>query len=110
MGAFQIKTIDDITIVKVELVKATIRDSQPLWDEFENNLLFYRKKTIIDFSPCNYVDSTFIQLIIRIFRKTVENKNQLKLVYPQNENIDNFWSMGISKVIDWVHLPHDSSR
>ena len=72
MDAFQIKTIDDITIVQVLLVKARTRDTKLLWDKLENNLLFYRKKTIIDLSQCVYVDSTFFQFIIRIFRKTVE--------------------------------------
>ena len=100
MDEFQIKTIDDITVVKVELVIATLRDAQPLWDEFEKNLLFYRKKTIIDLSQCNYVDSTFIGMIVRIFNKLDENKNQLKLVCPQAESIDKFRYIGITKVID----------
>ena len=106
MDEFQIKTIDDITVVKVELVIATLRDAQPLWNEFEKNLLFNRKKTIIDLSQCHYIDSTFIGMIVRIFKKLDENKNQLKLVCPQAENIDKFRYIGIAKVIDcFITLP-----
>ena len=99
MDEFQINTNEKITVVKLDIIVATHRDAQPFWDDFESNLLFDRKKIIIDLSACNYVDSTFIGMIIKIFRKVKEQKGQLKVVFPQRESVEQFWALGITKVI-----------
>ena len=113
MDEFQINTNKKITIVKLDIIVATHRDAQPFWDDFESNLLFDRKKIIIDLSACNYVDSTFIGMIIKIFRRVKEQKGQLKVVFPQRESVEQFWALGITKVIscyDSVQEAIDSFR
>jgi anti-anti-sigma regulatory factor len=98
--SFKLKFIKDITVVKVDLIDATLRDAQPFWEEMERGAIFNHEKIIIDLSACTYVDSTFIGIIISFFRKVTEKKNQLKLVYPQKENVINFWALGLTKVIE----------
>jgi anti-anti-sigma factor len=98
--SFKFKFIGDITVVKVGLVVATLRDAKPFWEEMEKGAMFNQEKIIIDLSACTYVDSTFIGIIIKMFRKVTEKKNQLKLVYPQEENVINFWAFGLTKVIE----------
>jgi len=98
--SFKFKFIGDITVVKVDLVVATLRDAIPFWEEMEKGAMFNREKIIIDLSACTYVDSTFIGIIIKMFRKVTKKKNQLKLVYPQKENVINFWVFGLTKVIE----------
>ena len=99
MDEFKIKTTKKIVVVKLDIIIATHRDAQPFWDEFEGKLLFRREKIIIDLSECNYIDSTFIGMIIKIFRKVKEEKGELKLVFPQMVSETQFWALGITKVI-----------
>jgi anti-anti-sigma factor len=99
MDEFQIIKNQKIAVVKLDIFVATHRDAQPFWDEFESNSIFNRKKIIIDLSACNYVDSTFIGMIIRVFRKVKEENGELKLVFPQRNNVEQFWALGITNII-----------
>ena len=99
MDDFKITTIKKILIVKPDFIVATLRDAKPLWDEFESKLLFKRDKIIIDLSSCNNVDSTFIGMIIKIFRRVKEENGELKLVFPQMESTTQFWTLGITRII-----------
>ena len=100
MEDFQIDYIDDILVVKVDLIAATLRDAQPLWIEFENCMLFNHSKIIIDLSTCVHIDSTFIGMIIKIFKRVNENYGKLSLVFPQLSSIEALRVVGIKKIIE----------
>jgi len=100
MEEFQINQIGNIVVVKVDPVSATLRDAQPLWEEFEKNNLFDNNKIIIDISRCVHIDSTFMGMIVKIFKRVSENNGLLKLVFPQLSSIDSFRISGITKVLD----------
>jgi len=100
MEEFQINQIGNIVVVKVDPVSATLRDAQPLWEEFEKNNLFDNSKIIIDISRCIHVDSTFMGMIVKIFKRVSGNNGQLKLVFPQLSSIDSFRISGITKVLE----------
>jgi anti-anti-sigma regulatory factor len=109
MDEFKIDVINDILIFKVDVIIATHRDAKPMWEEFESHLLFNHKKIIIDISSCNTVDSTFIGMIIKIFRKVNEKNGQLKLIYPQVPS-DIFQLTGVSKIIDCYDNPDNAIK
>ncbi|HEY6625415.1 MAG TPA: STAS domain-containing protein [Ignavibacteriaceae bacterium] len=96
----QINQIGNIVVVKVDPVSATLRDAQPFWEEFEKNNLFDHNKIIIDISCCVHIDSTFMGMIVKIFKKVNGNNGQLKLVFPQLSSIDSFRISGITKVLE----------
>jgi anti-anti-sigma factor len=96
---FKINVIDDIAIVKIDILIATHRDAKPLWDELESRLIFKWNKLIIDLSPCNYIDSTFIGMIVKIFRKVSEKSGQMVIVFPKINTIESFSVLGITKIV-----------
>ena len=100
MDDFKLEMINDILVVKVDILIATYRDAKPLWDEFENHLLYNREKIIIDLSYCNNVDSTFVGMLVKIFRKVKEKNGKMKLVFPQESSVDVFQLTGIHKIIE----------
>jgi len=100
MDNFPINIIDDIAVVKVDLPAATLRDSQPLWQKMEDDLVFDKQKIIIDLSFCTFVDSTFIGMIIKIFRRINEKNSQLKLVFPQITDLESFRLIGVTKIVE----------
>jgi anti-anti-sigma factor len=97
---FKIKIIDDIAIVTVDLVVATQRDAKPIWDELESKGILEWDKVIIDLSLCSFIDSTFIGMLVRIF-KAISNKNgQMKLVFPEKNAKLFFHTSGITKIVN----------
>lgn len=99
MDDFKINVIDDIAVVKVDILIATHRDAKPLWDELESRLMFKWKKLILDLSPCNYIDSTFIGMVVKIFRKVSEKNGQMALVFPKINMMESFSVLGITKIL-----------
>jgi len=100
MDNFLISTIEDISIVKVDIAAATQRDSQGLWDKMAEGSVFDQGKIIIDLTPCTFIDSTFIGMIVKIFKKVNENNGLLKLVFPQITDLESFRVIGITKIIE----------
>ena len=96
---FKIKITDDIAIVTVDLVVATQRDAKPIWDEMESKGILEWDKVIIDLSFCTFIDSTFIGMLVRIFKKIADKKGQMKLVFPEKDARIYFHTTGITKVV-----------
>lgn len=100
MENFTLKIVDHIAIIKVELVSATLRDSQALWDMMDIDSIFEKQRIIIDLSGCTFIDSTFIGMIVKIFRRVNENSGNLKLVFPQITELESFRVTGITKILE----------
>ena len=100
MENFTLKLVDHIAIIKVELVSATLRDSQGLWDMMDIDSIFEKQKIIIDLSSCTFVDSTFIGMIVKIYRQVKERDGVLKLVFPQVTDLESFRVIGITKILE----------
>lgn len=100
MDNFSLKLAEHIAIIKIELVSATLRDSQELWDMMDINSIFEKQKIIIDLSDCTFVDSTFIGMIVKIYRRINENNGILKLVFPQVTDLESFRLIGITRILE----------
>lgn len=98
MNEFETKFINEIIVVKVDVIIATHRDAKPLWDEFESKLLFNRK-VIVDLSFCSNVDSTFLGMIVKIVRRMNEKNGKLVLVFPKLVTQELFLVTGIHKIV-----------
>lgn len=97
---FKINIVDDIAIVTVDLLVATHRDAKPFWDELEKRSILDWDKIIIDLSFCTFIDSTFIGILVKIFR-TVSSKNAtMRLVFPEKNALIYFHTTGITKIVD----------
>ena len=100
MDNFTTSFVDDIAVVKVDIAAATLRDSQGLWDKMAEGSIFDEPKIIIDLTPCTFIDSTFIGMIMKIFRTVSEKNGLLKLAFPQITDLESFRVIGISKIIE----------
>jgi len=100
MENFPINYIKDIAVIKVDLPAATMRDSQTLWNAMANDSLFDHQKLVVDLSPCSFIDSTFIGMIVKIFKRVSEKQNIMKLVFPQITEIESFRVIGITKILE----------
>ena len=99
MEHFQVNQTDGIVVIKVDLIDATDKEAKTLLEVFERYLLFDGSKIVIDLDSCSHIDSTFIGMIVKIFKKINENNGQLKLIFPQLSVIDSFRIIGITKIL-----------
>jgi len=100
MDIFNLEIAEGVAIVKVDIPSATLREAKPMWELFESEMIFDWKRIIIDLSVCTFIDSTFIGMIIKLYRRINESNSQLKLVFPQITDIESFRVVGITKVIE----------
>ena len=100
MDNFKLEIVEGIAVVKIENTTATLKDAPLLWDVFESEFIFDWKKIIIDLSLCTFVDSTFIGMIVKLFRKANEKNNHLKLVFPQITDVNSFSVAGITRILE----------
>ena len=100
MENFSINYKKDIVIVKVDLPAATMRDAQSLWEIVASDSVFDKEKIIIDLSACSFIDSTFIGMIVKIFKRVSEKHSVMKLVFPQITDIESFRVTGIAKILE----------
>jgi len=100
MDIFNLEIAEGVAIVKVDIPSATLREAKPMWELFESEMIFDWKRIIIDLSVCTFIDSSFIGMIIKLYRRINESNSQLKLVFPQITDIESFRVVGITKVIE----------
>jgi len=108
MENFSLKLVELVAVVKVELVSATLRDSQGLWDLKDMESIFEKKKIIIDLSGCTFIDSTFIGMIVKIYKQIIERGGILKLVFPQVTELESFRVIGITKIMECFRTVSDA--
>lgn len=72
--------INDIVIKIINLDRATLREA----DEFKKNLTKSieqgERKIILDLSACEFIDSSFLGVIVQILKKVTKAGGGLKLV------------------------------
>ena len=101
MEDFKLFYQENIAIIKVDLVTATLRDARPLWNKFEIMNLFEQSKIIVDLSTCSYIDSTFIGMLVKIFKRISASQGQMMIVFPPLLSpIQTFRFMGLTKIVN----------
>ena len=100
MDDYKIQLVNDVAIITVDILVATHRDAKPFWDELESKAILDWDKVIIDISPCTFIDSTFLGVIVKIYKHIASNNGVIRLVYPETKALLHFHSIGITKFID----------
>ena len=70
----------DHLIIVVELKSATIEHTEQFKTLFEELLVDNEKQIIVDLSPCEFIDSTFMGLLVRCHKDLQRIEGQLKIV------------------------------
>lgn len=97
---YKIQIVYDIVIVTVNILVATNRDAKPFWDVLESKAILEWDKVIIDISACTFIDSTFMGIIVRVFKRITGNNGKLTLVYPKTKALLYLHTIGITKFVD----------
>ena len=70
----------DVVILIINIDRATLREAEPLKNNITRNIEEGYKKFIIDISACEFIDSTFLGVIVNTLKKVAKLNGDLKLV------------------------------
>lgn len=72
--------IGDLLVEIITANRATVKDSEYLKEQLTLKIDQGYKKIIIDLSECEFIDSTFLGVLVNTLRKAVKSGGDLKLV------------------------------
>ncbi len=96
--AYETKHIDDITLITVFLSRATldkaIKFKEYVMGEIDNGA----SKIIIDLSPCDFIDSTFLGALVACLKRVTSKNGDLMLVYNNTAHAVIFGQTRMDKI------------
>jgi anti-anti-sigma factor len=90
-----------VIIVNVNLTRATLREAQELKKILEEEITIQHKKLVLDISQCEFIDSTFLGVLVIEHKKMIANGGILNIVRPTNTN-GNF--LHLTQVLDRLNM------
>ncbi len=101
---FTVEIVDGIAIVKLNMMRATIKEAQEfkktLQSVYQNNY----NKIIIDFSDCSFVDSSVIGVIVTFSKELKIKGGEIKNIIHEGAILNMFAQTGLEKIIR--HYPN----
>lgn len=82
MENFEKIYLGDILVIAVNLTRAILNEAIPFKKIVEEEINTDHTKIIIDLSQCDYIDSTFFGVIVKISRLLIDMGYKLKVVKP----------------------------
>ena len=82
MEDFKNLIIKDVFIVVVNLTRATIKEADRLKRILDKDIENHIRKIVIDLSTCEFMDSTFIGVLVVALKKIAKISGELHIVRP----------------------------
>jgi anti-anti-sigma factor len=76
---FEKETRDDIVVEKINIKRATYREAEEFRNFIQDDIDTGWKKFIIDMKPCEFMDSTFLGILINTLKQIEKSGGKLKL-------------------------------
>jgi anti-anti-sigma factor len=74
--------VNDIVIQVVNLTRATYREAGELKKQLDNLISQKQKKIIVDISQCEFIDSTFLGVLVLSLKSSAKIDGDIRLVKP----------------------------
>lgn len=97
---FQRELINDVVIEKVNISRATFKEAQEFKDRVVFDIAANNHKVIIDLSGCDYIDSTFLGVLVVVLKKMAEKGGEIKYIIPQPSALYLFKITGLYSVLN----------
>jgi anti-anti-sigma factor len=95
---FTVDTRDGISIIKVNIIRVTNRDSNELMRVLNLLLESNQKKLVIDFSNCQFADSIIIGVLIITLKRLKKLEGDIRLVLTGEYMVDTFSKTRLNKI------------
>ena len=95
---FTATNVEDVEIVKINLQRATSVDSNKFKTFVMELLDLNKNKIVVDFSECDFIDSTFLSVLVTALKKIVQKDGDLRLTGLNKSASTMFTLTGMNKV------------
>lgn len=82
MADFERKVYEGYLVEKVNLTRATAKESKEFKQILDEDILYGHQNIIVDLSKCEFMDSTFIGVMVVTFKKLRGRGGHMKLIKP----------------------------
>ena len=82
MEDFEKKAINDVVVEKVNLSRATFKEATEFKKILNEDLEKKFKKIVVDISQCEFMDSTFLGVLVYAQKRISSQGGEIKLVEP----------------------------
>ena len=82
---FEKETRDDIVIEKINIARATYREAEEFRKFIQEDIEKGWNKLIINMKPCEFMDSTFLGVLINSLKQIQRSNGNLKLASVHND-------------------------
>ena len=72
----------DIVIITVNVSRATVKEAHDFKKFVDFEIKKKKLKIIVDLSPCDFIDSTFIGVLVVTLKKLADMGGELRLIEP----------------------------
>ncbi len=79
---FEKEYSSDIVIITVNLSRATVKEAHEFRKFIDEEIKMNKLKIIIDLSPCDFIDSTFIGVLVVTLKKLSEIGGEIRIIEP----------------------------
>ena len=110
MEDFEIKIVDDVTVIGVNLTRATLNDAIALRKIVEEEINSSNSNFVIDVSRCDFIDSTFFGAIVIAFKIIKDKGYKLKVVEPANSGDNIFITHNFRILFDLYKKGEDAIK
>jgi anti-anti-sigma factor len=88
MEDFEKQLLGDVLIEKVNLLRATIMEANIIKTRLFEDILLNNKKIIVDISKCDFIDSTFLGVLVASLTRTIEIGGDIKIVIASSSFVE----------------------
>lgn len=82
MADFERKVFDGYLVEVINITRATSKEAKEFKQILDEDILYGHHNLIIDLSKCEFMDSTFIGVMVVTYKKLRGRGGQMKLVKP----------------------------
>jgi anti-anti-sigma factor len=101
---FSIETVNEVVIIRLNMMRATIKEAQEFKKILSSVINKGYKKILIDFTQCNFVDSSIIGVIVTSAKDLRNNNGDVKGIITEGSMLNMFAQTGLEKV--FKHYPN----
>jgi anti-anti-sigma factor len=86
MEDFYKEYLSGVIAINVNLTLATLREAQELKHLIDEEIIIQHKKLLLDVSQCEFIDSTFLGVLVYGHKRMITKGGKLNIVEPANVN------------------------
>lgn len=110
MEDFTKEYTNGIVIISVNFTRATLKEANILRKLIDEEIILKNRKIILDLSSCEFIDSTFLGVIVFQHKRIITKSGILFLVEPKNLWQDLFVISGTLKLLNLFQTKEDAIK